>query len=143
MLYNSFSFGLSYIKSKIVDTDYAIKYSEVFGSYDINEVDKYLDEDTLIVYKGMTKTYKELRNNIIKAFNEKKYVMHNDSYGHGNNKFVDGIQEIGVLTYVEYNEKRSEDVILELERKGLFSYRIRSLKSEGRFFGYLFFGIEE
>ena len=57
----------------------------------------------------------------------------NDSYGHGNNKFVDGIQEIGVLTYVEYNEKRSEDVILELERKGLLSYRIRSLKSEGRF----------
>lgn len=124
---------MSYIKSKTVDTDYAIKYSEVFGSYDINEVDKYLDEDTLIVYKGMTKTYKELRNNIIKAFNEKKYIMHNDSYGHGNNKFVDGIQEIGVLTYVEYNEKRSEDVILDLSVKGCFLTGLDPLKVKDSF----------
>ena len=81
----------------------------------------------------MTKTYKELRNNIIKAFNEKKYTMHNDSYGHGNNKFVDGIQEIGVLTYVEYNEKRSEDVILDLSVKGCFLTGLDPLKVKDSF----------
>lgn len=139
-----FSFGLSFYYSKTVDTEYATKYSEVFGSYNIGKVDKYLNENTLISYQGVTKTYKELRNNLIEAFNEKKYVMpQKNSYGHGDNKFVNNIQEVRVLTFVEYTDKISEDVLLEIERKGLFSYSIRSIKCDESFFGYLFFGIDD
>lgn len=139
-----FSFGLLFCYSRTVDTEYAIKYSEVFGSYNIDKVDKYLKENTQISYQGKTKTYKELRKNLVEAFNEKKYIMpQKSSYGHGDDKFVNNIQEVWVLTFVEYKNKLSEDVLMEIERKGLFSYSIRSIKGDGSFFGYLFFGIEE
>lgn len=132
--------GMQYYISMAISTKYAIKYNEVFGSYDINEVDRYLNEETLITYKGITKSYKELRSNIVKAFEEKKYKM-GSSYGNGSGSFIGGVQEVGIQTYVE-SSYHSNFVIMELECHGLFFYKINSIKSEDSFFGYLFFAKE-
>lgn len=136
--------GVQRIYLKSVDTKYATNYSKAIGGYNIDEVDKYLDKDTQIIYNGMTKPYSELRDNLKKAFDDKEFNMpQQSSYGHGNDKFIDSVQEVWVITFVEYKEKLNEDVLLEIERKGLFSCRIKSIRSEGRFFGYLFFGNED
>jgi len=54
-----------------IDVKYATKYSNVFASYDIKQVDAYLNESTIITYKGISKTYGELRENVVNAFKEK------------------------------------------------------------------------
>ena len=130
-----------YAYSKKVDTKYAIEFARVFGSYDISKVDKYLNDDTLITYDGNTQAYSELRNNVVDAFEEKAFEMlDGSSYGHGDDLFVDGIQEIGIQAYVTSDEYSSEFISMELERKNFISYKIKSLASNDDFFGYLFFG---
>ena len=125
-----------------IDTIYATRYNEVFGSYDINKVDKYLNSETQIIYKGKTKTYKELRENVQSAFREREYEMpQGSSYGHGNNKFVKGIQKIGIRSYIKSNRHYSDGLQMEIERVGIFSVKVKSLQSDDEFFGYLFFGI--
>ena len=126
-------------------TAYAIEYSKVFGSYDIDKVDEYLNELTVITYRGTSKTYKELRTNIISAFNEKKFIMTNDSsYGSGKGGFVDGVQTVRMQSYVDLDGKSIEVYIeMQLEKTGLSSAKIKSLSSDNEFFGYLFFGKTE
>ena len=124
-----------------IDTIYATRYNEVFGSYDINKVDEYLNSETQIIYKGETKTYKELRENIQSAFQEREYEMpKGSSYGHGNNKFVDGIQKIGIQSYIKSDKHYSDGLQMEIEHVGIFSVRVKSLQSDEDFFGYLFYG---
>ena len=126
-----------------IDTEYAKKYSEVFGSYEIGQVDKFLDTNTTLSFQEETQTYAELRPNVTKAFDEKRYSMEQkSSYGHGDDNLVNGIQKVEVSTFVDYKDKVSEEISMEIERKGLFSYRVKSLKCDGEFFGYLFFGID-
>lgn len=125
-----------------IDTKYAIEYAQVFGSYDIKKVDRYLNEETLITYGEVTDTYKNLRDNVISAFKKKEYEMSNDSsYGHGADCFISRIQTIGIQVYINSKEYSSEFVSMELERQMLVNYRIKSLTSIDDFFGYLFFGI--
>lgn len=133
-----------FVHSKTVDTKFAIEYAQVFGSFDIKKVDQYLDEDTLIKYDGVTATYRNLRDNIIAAFEEKQYKMPNDSsYGHGDDHFVNGVQAIGIQAYITSKEYSSEFVSMELERQWLVFYKIKSITSSDDFFGYLFFGIKK
>jgi uncharacterized membrane protein len=133
-----------YVYSKKVDTKYAIEYAQVFGSYDIKKVDQYLNEDTLITYGGVTETYKNLRDNVVVAFEEKQYEMPNDSsYGHGDDHFVNGVQTIGIQAYINSGEYFSEFVSMEIERHWIVFYNIKSLTSSDDFFGYLFFGIKK
>jgi len=63
--------GVQFCFANIVDTKYAIRYAKVLDSYDIREMDEYLNEETLLTYNGVTKSYKELRDNVIHAFEEK------------------------------------------------------------------------
>ncbi len=125
-----------------IDTKYAIKYAQVFGSYDIKQVDQYLDEETIISYDGTSKTYKHLRENVIEAFKVRKFKMLEDSsYGSGNDKFVSGIQEVNIQSYVNYNKNNFEvPIIMQLEIKGLNKFEVKSLSSNHEFFGHLFFG---
>jgi len=133
-----------YVYSKKVDTQYAVEYAQVFGSYDIKKVDQYLNEETLITYDGMTDTYKNLRDNVIIALEEKQYEMPNDSsYGHGDDCFVNGVQTIGIQAYINSELYSSEFVSMELERHWLIFYKIKSITSSDDFFGYLFFGIKK
>lgn len=138
-------FALYYIYLQGVDTKYAIKYSKCVGSYDISQVDAFLDDDTAITHKDETKTYKELRPNVITAFNEKKFSMANDSsYGSGNNSFVDGVQIVKIQSYVNLDGKSVEVYIeMQLEKTGFNSFRVKSLSSNDAFFRRLFFGITE
>jgi len=111
-----------------IDVKYATKYSNVFASYDIKQVDAYLNESTIITYKGISKTYGELRENVVNAFKEKNFSMTpGSSYGHGNNKFVNGVQEVGILVYVDYskNENNDESVTMQLEKRGLNKFTVK------------------
>lgn len=135
---------LSYFYQRQIDTLYAVRYGEVFGSYDIQEVDRYLNSETLITYKGETKTYSELRENVILAFSKREYEMPEDSsYGHGNDKFINGIQEVGINSYIISDKHYSNGLQMEIERIGFFFFKVKSIQSEDEFFGYLFFGITE
>ncbi len=123
-----------------IDTLYAEKYNEIFGSYDIDEVDQYLNSKTLITYRGETKTYQKLRENVISAFEEKEYEMPNgSSYGHGNDQFVNGVQTVGIQSYIKSQSHTSDGLQMELEKSG-FRFKVKSIQSDDEFFGYLFYG---
>jgi len=124
-----------------IDTIYATRYNEVFGSYDINKVDEYLNSETQITHKGETKKYKELRGNVQSAFQEREYEMpKGSSYGHGNDKFSNGVQKIGIQSYIKSDKHYSNGLQMEIEFDGVFSVRVKSLQSDDEFFGYLFYG---
>ena len=133
-----------YIYLQGIDTKYAIKYAQIFASYDIKQVDQYLDKETIISYNGTSKTYKHLRENVIKAFGARKFkITEYSSYGCGNNKFVNRVQEVNIQSYVSYNNKSLEvPIIMQLEIIGLNKFKVKSLSSNDKFFGYLFFGID-
>lgn len=103
-------------------------------------MDKYLNSETLITYKGITDTYGNLRNNVIKAFEMKEYKMTEGySYGHGNDVFINGIQNIGIQSYVDSDKYSSNFVSMDIERKWLIFYRVKTMSSNDDFFAYLFF----
>ena len=132
-----------YSYSISVDTMYATNYAQVFGSYDIEKADCYLNEDTLLTYNGVTGTYKELRDNVLAAFAEKEYKMSRGySYGHGNNLFSNGVQIIGIMAYVDSAVYSSSGVSMVLKRHWFVHYKIKAITSDDDFFGYLFFGIK-
>ncbi|HEX9062272.1 MAG TPA: hypothetical protein VF941_19045 [Clostridia bacterium] len=127
-----------------IDTKFAIKYSQVFGSYDINQVDQYLNKETIISYKGLSGTYGQLRNNVISAFKEHKFKMADgSSYGSGNDKFINGVQEVNIQSYVIYKDGSTEvPITMQLEKNGINKFTVKSLSNDDDFFGYLFFGIK-
>ena len=137
------SFVLQFVYLQGIDTKYAIEYSKRLGSHDISQIDTFLNEYTTLTYKGETKMYKELRPNIITAFNEKKFIMAKDSsYGHGTNYFIARIQTIKIQSYINLDGKSVENYIeMQLEKTGFKKFRVKSLSSDDEFFGYLFFGI--
>ena len=126
-----------------IDTEYAIRYSQIFGSYDINRVDKYLNEETVISYNGQSGSYKELRENVIHAFRNKQFTMaENSSYGHRTNSLFNRVYEVNVQSYVNHNNKSIEvPITMRLEVNGINKFSVKSLSSNNDFFGYLFFGI--
>lgn len=124
-----------------IDTKYATKFSQVFGSYNIKRVDQFLNKETAISYRGITKTYEQLRNNVMVAFEERRFKMsEGSSYGNGNNKFVNGVQEIQIQSYVIYDDiSYSVPITMRLKIKGINKFMVKSLSSDAAFFGYLFY----
>lgn len=134
-----------YIQLKWVDTRYAKSFARVLGSKDIALVDEYFDMDTIIICKGKKGSYSDLRVNILDSYLQKKFKLSNDgSYGNGNDKFINNIQELNIEVYVQedFLGKHRGDilVVMEIERKGINSYRVKSVKVEDEFFEELFFG---
>lgn len=126
-----------------IDTKYAIRFSEVFQTYDINVIDEFFSEDTNLICNGRKGTYKELRNNVVLACKEKAYKFSfGSSYGHGDNCFVEGCQEINIYLYGELNDKNFGECNLKmtLSKKGLFSFKVESIECDEYIFEYLFFG---
>lgn len=128
-----------------IGNKYAENFGRVLGSYDISKVDNYLDKDTVIFCKGKKEKYSELRGNIIQAFKSKKFKLSDtSSYGSGSGRFLSNLQEINVEFHVQkdFQERPKGDnlAILEIERKGINMYKIKSIKSEASFIEQLFFG---
>lgn len=123
-----------------IDTRYTIMYSQVFGSCDINKVDKYLNEETIISYNGVSKSYKEIRGNVINAFKNKKYEMvENSSYGSGNSSFFSRTHLVNIQSYVDDSNKSFEvPIIMGIEIKGINKFSVKSLSSHHDFLDIYF-----
>ena len=128
------------------DTLYAAMLSTVLSDYDIQMVDDFLDEDTLITYGDRVDTYKNLRHNVIAAFEAKDFMFHPDSsYGHDRTPFFYPItRTVGVNIFVHDTEYTGAYGEMKLVLNGLTTYRVKSLTflPDEDFWGYLFFGIE-
>ena len=117
-------------------------FDSVFGSYNINIVDNYLNNETNITYKGVTKTYEELRPNVIKAFNDKKFSMEDD-YAFGGHLPRTPTNEIVIDSWVDYENIGTVEVYIKVTTKYKDGrYVADTMNSEDAFFGYLFFGVE-
>jgi len=136
-----------FIYSAFIDRIYARRYASVFGSFDIDVVDHFMDEVTEIIYFDistntyMKDTYKNLRGNVIKAFQDRSYET-GSSYGYSPEGFNNGEMTIHVNTGVSSDYYDSDYVKLKIKRKNLVFYYIKSIESDNSFFGYLFFGIQ-
>lgn len=118
------------------EKDIPLIYTAALGSYDIAKVDSFFDNDTQITCKGVTKTYKELRKNVIAAFEEKRFKMAEDcSYG----DYSDG--KYRIESFVQLPDGSNECYVeIETQDTGFRKYRISSVECNHDFFGYLFFG---
>ena len=124
-----------------IDTKYAVDFSNVFSTYDINRIDSYLTNETVIICNNKYAKYAELRKNVKVACKERKYQFES-SYGHGNNKFKNNVQEITVYLYGKLNEQNLNEVnvLMCLKKTGWFKYEIVSLECDDDIFEYLFYG---
>lgn len=132
-----------YINS--IDTRYAINFSKTFMNYDIQEIDKYLSNETIIICNGKKDTYENLRANVILACNEKKYLFEKDSsYGYGDNKFINGIQHININLYGKLNGRDMGEcnIAMKLKRNGILNFMVDSLACDEQIFEYLFYGTQ-
>lgn len=126
-----------------VDTKYAADFSKVFASYDIDAIDNYLSENTEIISCGKAENYKTLLDNVIIACKEKRYLFpQGSSYGYGNDKFANGIQNINIFLFGKFDEADIGEVNIKMQLKkvGLFKYEIFSLECDDAIFEYLFYG---
>lgn len=126
-----------------VDTKYAVNLSKAFDTYDIRMIDDYLSDDTKIIYQGEVKTYKELRENVIIACEEKRYSFFDgSSYGFGNDRFIDGVQDIRVLLHGKFDGITFPEcnILMKLRQTGIFEFRVESLECSEPIFAYLFYG---
>ena len=127
-----------------VDTKYAIEFANVLKTYNIDDIDKFFSGNTKIVYNGKHTSYNKIRNNIILACKEKKYVFSKgSSYGYGNDSFIDGYQDVGIRLYGTLNgESIGEcNVKMKIKKSNIFSFEVESIESDNIIFGYIFYGI--
>lgn len=125
-----------------VDIKFASGFSEAFVNYDINDIDKYLSGDTLIICNGKNNTYEDLRENVISACNEKRYLFsQGSSYGYGNNAFVNNTQNVDIKLYgkLDGNDIGECNVSMKLRRTGLFRFKIDAIACDEPIFEYLFY----
>ncbi|WP_010251030.1 hypothetical protein [Acetivibrio cellulolyticus] len=132
-----------YIVQKTVDTKYATGFSEVLKTGDISVVDKYFDQNTVIICANKSGSYKELRKNIIKMFQDnRKFTI--TTYGHGDDKFTNSIQRVGITAVItdELQEKKWGDfpLSIEIEKFGVYGFKIKTVEFENEFLEELFFG---
>lgn len=124
-----------------VDTIFAHNFSKVMNSYDITEIDSYFSNDTMFICNDKSGTYAELKNNIEKACKDGVLVIF-DSYGSGDNKFVNNLQEVSIMVYGQYNNKYVGEgfLTMTLKKTGLFKITIESVECDDAFFEAIFFG---
>jgi hypothetical protein len=132
-----------FIVQRTVDTKYATGFSKVLESGNINVVDKYFDHDTIIICPDKSGSYKELRENIVKMFQDKREFTIT-TYGHGNDKFTKGIQKVGITASItdELQEKSWGDfpLYIEIEKFCVFVFKIKTVEFENEFLEEMFFG---
>lgn len=115
-------------------------------SYDIAKMDSYIDENAEIIFKNSNSQYKDCRGNVIRAFDDKKFMIPEDaSYGYGNDKYENGCQDISVRLMGALNDKDIGECVIDMtvRRKGIFGYRVIRIKSDADILGYIFFGREQ
>lgn len=124
-----------------VDTKYAIDFSNVFSTYNIENINNYLNDETLIICNCRRAKYAKLRNNVENACSERKYQL-DSSYGHGNNKFKNNVQEITVYLFGKLDNERigNVNILMSLRKIGLFKFEIVSLECNEPIFKYIFYG---
>lgn len=132
-----------YIVQKTIDTKYATEFSEVLKTGDISIVDKYFDQNTVIICADKSGSYKELRKNIIKIFQDnRKFTM--TTYGHGDDKFTNGIQKVEITAFItdELQKKKWGDFPLSIaiEKFSVYGFKIKTVEFENEFLKELFFG---
>lgn len=126
-----------------VDTRYAKEFAEVFYDYNIEKIDKYLNSNTRIIYRGKEDIYLNCRKNVVNACKEKEYSFEQDSsYGYGNNTFENGKQQISIRLMGMFKDVSIGecDILMTLSRDNMFSYSIDSIECDSDVFGYIFFG---
>lgn len=124
-----------------IDTKYAVDFSNVFSTYDINSINNYLIDETIIICNSKHTKYAELRNNVEFACKERKYQFES-SYGHGNNKFKNNVQKITVYLFgmLDGESIGEVNILMSLKKIGLFKFEIVSLECDEAIFEYLFYG---
>jgi hypothetical protein len=133
-----------YILNIQIDTKYATRFSEVLEKGDIKVADKYFSQDTVIVCAGKSGIYRDLRKNVINKFQDKRKITVT-TYGHGNDKFVNGIQEVGITAVItdELQKKKWGDFpfSIYIEKVSICSFNVKTVKFENEFLEELFFGL--
>lgn len=127
---------------KIIDNEYATKFSQVFENYNINDIDSYFSDSTQFIYKEEKKSYRELRYNIEKACEKKCYEFFvGSSYGYGNDKFNQNFQRVNIKLSGNLHGENFGDcnISMVLEKIGLFSFKIHSVECDEEVFGEFFF----
>ena len=128
-----------------IDVIWARKLSEVMSSNDISKIDEYFTDDAVIVCNDKKGDYSSLRNNVVRACEEKRYNI-SSSYGNGNNLFIFGVQKIGIYVYGEFHGDGESEyanycwVDIKLKRTGLFTFAVSYLESNTVAFEHIFFG---
>ncbi len=132
-----------YTAQKLIDTKYATEFSEAITTSDIRIADKYFDQNTIIICGTKKGVYKELRKNVLKRFQDIEEISMT-TYGHGDDKFINGIQRVDITAFItdEVQKKKWGDfpLYIELERKGIGVFRIKTVEFNNEFLEELFFG---
>lgn len=139
-IFSTIIMGLAiYVYLLKVDTIFAQKFSKVMNSHDIAQIDKYFTDDTIFICNGKSDTYVNLKKNIMNTSKEKKFTFY--SYGNGDNKFVNNLQEVSIIVYGTYNNHNIGEGLIEmtLKKSGLFKITIESVKCDDPFFEAIFF----
>ena len=124
-----------------VDTKYAIKFAEVLSSCNVDEYDSFFNDNTEFIYGERRVTYKQTREHIADVFKSNSNNFKINSYGHGNDEFINGIQDIQIYLSGTFNGERISDCIIYMKlKRGLFSFEVVSLECQEPIFEYLFFG---
>ena len=126
-----------------IDTRYATRFGNVLSNYNIEQTDEFFNDSTKIISSDKESTYRECRKNIVNAFREKNFhIYKNSSYGHGDNRFKNGIQKISIRLMGAYNDKTLGECIvtMKLKKKDMLNYTIESIESDSEFFRCIFFG---
>ena len=125
-----------------LDTQYAIDFANVFRNYNIDDIDQYFSDDTLILCNGKKEYYKEVRKNVIKVCESKQYQFKNgSSYGYSEDKILNNIINIKIYLHGELKGKSFGDCLInmKLKRTKLFDFKIVSVECNEPIFEYLFF----
>ncbi|MBR2743581.1 MAG: hypothetical protein IKD89_08330 [Clostridia bacterium] len=129
-----------------IDTKYAVRFGDVFSSYDIEKIDEYLSEDTIIICNGKSACYKEVRDNVYIACSEspRKFNIIS-SYGHGDDIFIFGPQKVEVFLGGDFKGNGFDIPSLNIyvKQTSPFTFKITKLESDEPMFDYMFFGVEE
>jgi hypothetical protein len=135
IIFASYKFYLS-----TVDSKYAATFWCAFQNYDIEEVDNYLSKDTVIICNGKQGLYQDLRENLAEAFEDRKFIFY-DSYGYGNDTFLNGIQQVKIFLYGQLNERKIDECVINmtLRQVGLFKFKIETIECNETIFDYLFY----
>ena len=126
-----------------VDTKYAAEFADVLSTYDIYDIDNYFSYDTKIICGDNSKSYGELRDNVISACVQKRYIFpKRSSYGHSNDSFLGDVQNIKIFLYGTFDNSSIGQVSVDMKLKkcSLLEFEIVSVECDHELFKHIFYG---